>query len=446
MKFLFVGPNEVLDKMITISKSLFPGLECVSIKYDKYAEVVDMINEYRGVVDAILFAGKAPYRYFEKYGSYAFEKYGLIDYVPRHRTTMYKALLEITYKLGGSLGSLSIDTFDLGLMKELYKDIDIPFDEQKMYFAHQRLLDSDYIAYVEEFHCDNYSSGKVDYCITGLAEVYRRLKKRKIPCVLTVPEEDIIRQSIRDLQARVIANRGSDNQIVVLAVRIEYPKELSSISEDDYMFLSRRIMIMDKLYNFSNRISGVVVERGKEFLIFTGKKQIEQETSNFHNLALCASLMEVEMINSYIGIGYGKTANEAKAHAFMGLKMSHNYSPGSAFVVFENHETIGPLNSWLNEEDSETIDERFYQISKETSLSVNSVHKVLSKVLESDSTEFTSKELAMMTGVTIRTMDRIIQKLSDAGYCEVVSEKQMTTHGRPSRILRFYLTKPRKTK
>lgn len=77
---------------------------------------------------------------------------------------------------------------------------------------------------------------------------------------------------------------------------------------------------------------------------------------------------------------------------------------------------------------------------------MNSVHKVLSKVLESDSTEFTSKELAMMTGVTIRTMDRIIQKLSDAGYCEVVSEKQMTTHGRPSRILRFYLTKPRKTK
>lgn len=130
----------------------------------------------------------------------------------------------------------------------------------------------------------------------------------------------------------------------------------------------------------------------------------------------------------------------------MGLKMSHNYSPGSAFVVFENHETIGPLNSWLNEEDPETIDERFYQISKETSLSVNSVHKVLSKVLESDSTEFTSKELAMMTGVTIRTMDRIIQKLSDAGYCEVVSEKQMTTQGRPSRILRFYLTKPRKTK
>ncbi len=27
----------------------------------------------------------------------------------------------------------------------------------------------------------------------------------------------------------------------------------------------------------------------------------------------------------------------------------------------------------------------------------------------------------------------------------IISEKQMTTHGRPSRILRFYLTKPRKT-
>lgn len=443
MKFLFVGPSEVLDKMISISRSLFPDLECVSIQYDRYIEAVEKINAYRGAVDAILFAGKSPYSYFEKYGNYTFEKYGLIDYLPRHRTTMYKALLEITYKMGGSLGALSIDTFDSGLMKEMYKDIDIPFDEQKMYFAQQRLVDPDYIAYLEEFHCDNYSSGRVDYCITSLAEVYKKLQKKEIPCVLTVPEEDVIRQTIRNLQAKVIANRSSDNQLVVLAVRIEYPKELSSISEDDYMFLSRRIMIMDKLYNFSNRISGVVVERGKEFLIFTGKKQIEQETSNFHNLTLCASLMEVEMINSYIGIGYGKTAHESKMHAYMGLKMSRNCRPGSAFVIFENHETIGPLNSWLNEETPETIDGRYYQISKETSLSVNSVHKVLSKVLESGSTEFTSKELALMTGVTVRTMDRIIQKLSDAGYCEVVSEKQMTTHGRPSRILRFYLTKPR---
>nr|WP_262000387.1 hypothetical protein [Clostridioides difficile] len=33
-------------------------------------------------------------------------------------------------------------------------------------------------------------------------------------------------------------------------------------------------------------------------------------------------------------------------------------------------------------------------------------------------------------------MDRIILRLSDTGYCEVVSEKLMSKYGRPSTILR----------
>ena len=59
-------------------------------------------------------------------------------------------------------------------------------------------------------------------------------------------------------------------------------------------------------------------------------------------------------------------------------------------------------------------------------------------IVKEEKADFTSRELAAICGVSVRTMDRIILKLCDAGYCEVISEKLMHKSGRPSRILRLH--------
>ncbi|WP_243161261.1 hypothetical protein [Clostridioides difficile] len=64
---------------------------------------------------------------------------------------------------------------------------------------------------------------------------------------------------------------------------------------------------------------------------------------------------------------------------------------------------------------------------------------MFNKIINSGKTKFTSKELATICGISIRTMDRIILRLCDSGYCEVVSEQLMSKYGRHSRILRFKL-------
>ena len=440
MRMLLVGSELIADKMSGVLKEHFPELDCHILRYDKYTDIVDILREHNRKEDAVLFAGKAPYWYYETHGDPSYNKLGLMDYVPRHRTTLYKALLEITYKLRCDLSRISVDTYDEEMFKSVYKDLHVDYDSTSMQFATQKLISEDYAEYLLEFHQRNIASEKSDCCITGVAEVYDKLREMDIPCVLAVPEEELIKHSIRNLQVKVIANQNSENQIVVIAVKIEHPCGHASTSEDEYLFLSRRIKIMDRLYIFSNRIAGIVVERGTEFIIFTTRKQIEQESDNYRHLSLRSSLKEVDMVNSSIGIGYGMTANEAKVHAFKSLKYSQDHGPESAFVTFENADVIGPIVAPRDKGEKETIDKRFYKIAKDADISVNTVHKVFSKVINEKNPEFTSKELAILTGLSVRTMDRIIQKLEAAGYCEVVSEKLMNKHGRPSRILRFELT------
>lgn len=57
----------------------------------------------------------------------------LSDYIPRHETTLYRVLLEITYLLKFDISRLSIDTYDKAMLKRLYKEIGVEFKDEHMF-------------------------------------------------------------------------------------------------------------------------------------------------------------------------------------------------------------------------------------------------------------------------------------------------------------------------
>ena len=134
-------------------------------------------------------------------------------------------------------------------------------------------------------------------------------------------------------------------------------------------------------------------------MIFTTKKILELETKKYRDIYLLDMIREVSVINTYIGIGYGKTANEAKFNAYESIKMAQSQKNDAAYVVFENGEIMGPLKPNPTVKEKNSFDERFYQIATETGLSANTVYKVFNKIINSGKTEFTSKELATICGV-----------------------------------------------
>lgn len=434
MKILYVGPEMVTEKLEAVSREYFPSLETDSLKYKNYTEAPALIEGYKGKTDAILFGGKTPFKHYEK----NVKNKVLCDYIPRHDTTLYRAMFEAVYLRKYDVSRLSIDTYDEKITRRLYNEIGIAYRENQMYFAEQRILEEGYTEYVLDFHRNNYEKNHVNCCITGLEQVYYVLEREGLPVVLCLPSEDTIRQSINSLQARIRAQKNCENQIVVVAVKIDMPSEYSLMKDDEYAYLSQRLKILDRLYHFNNRLEGVLVEQGRsEFMIFTTKKVIESETSNFKDIYLLNLLQDVSMLNTYIGIGYGNTANSSKFNAYKGIRMAQRHGGQAAYAVLEDGEVVGPVGSSSNGRQQENFDERFYQIARETGLSANTVYKIFSSITKEGKTEFTSKELAGICGVSVRTMDRIVLKLCDAGYCEVISEKLMSKYGRPSRILRF---------
>lgn len=65
MKILYVGPLMMINKLVPMSKRIFPSLEFDYITYERYTDAPDLLEHYDKKVDAVLFSGKSPYKICE---------------------------------------------------------------------------------------------------------------------------------------------------------------------------------------------------------------------------------------------------------------------------------------------------------------------------------------------------------------------------------------------
>lgn len=82
-------------------------------------------------------------------------------------------------------------------------------------------------------------------------------------------------------------------------------------------------------------------------------------------------------------------------------------------------------------------DQRTAEISKKTGLSINHVKKMQSLMVIRDANVFTSRDLARYMGISERSANRILKRIVENGYGEIVScERVPAVSGRPMNIVR----------
>ena len=435
MKLCVLGPVNTVSRNARIVRDAFPELEVQEVAYELYTDTLGMIGQIQRDFDLLLFPGKAAYRLCEKHTVPTIPW----EYIPRHSSSLLRALLEVQYAYKKDIRRISYDTLDYELILQAYQEIGIDRQDLRIFVAEQRLLDPDYLQYLVEFHKHNYYSQGASFCITGLTEIKGMLQQLQIPCVITLPIRSVIVDTVKKLQLRHMAQLNSESWIVVISVELVFSGEYSVMSKDDYAYILNRIKVLECIYQFNYRIDGVVVESSdRTFLIFSTRKSIELETEHFKSLYLLDLLDTCHAENIAVGIGYGSTANDARFHALSAMEMAKKQGSNCAYVILEDGAVLSPLLPHRMREDrAEKLDGNLAQLARQTGLSVNTLHTILLKTQKSGHTEFTSRQLASLCDLNIRTMDRILQKLLAVGCCEVVGTHIVGNHGRPSRIFRF---------
>lgn len=428
-----VGPKDMVERTHKIIQEESRNTVITDLVYENYKETPAIVEKNQENVDAIIFVGKIPYKYAEKY----IKQKVPWEYIPRDISAILSALLEASMVMDCDIKNISVDTYPQEIINEALEEIGVQKDKFHIYVAEQRLLDEEYIKYTVDFHSRNYYVNGVSCCITGITNVFNKLKEKNIPCIRSLSLKRVILTTFSQLKLKYLVKENQNSQIVAIAISIDALNPYSVVAKDEYEYMLNKMKITGVIYLFAAKIEAAVSEiTNKEFLLFTTRKMLEVETNNYNNFYLMEMVENKTFYTISVGVGYGETANKAKFNALYGMNKSIEAGGNLACVVY-NENNIHRVIRNREKETRNNIDNILDAISKKTNISPKILYRIYSVVEKNELDTFTASELAKLCGINYRSINRIIQKLESSGYCTIVGERIIKDRGRPSRILKL---------
>ena len=439
MRFGVVCPKDrpeiYYDKFRLILDNEYSDVETDYYLYDEYWEAPELIEGKQQQYDVIIFAGSASYKYTEN----KLKKETLWQYIPISDTAVYRALLEAVQK-GWDVKRLSFDTYSETGLLETYGELGYTKEQLgikciegnfKNMFSNKDIFDK---------HKELLRNKEVTGCITRLTKVANLMEENGVPYVFASPTIGEFREQLSFAKRIVLAKENAKNLFAVILVNIGIAQNYVSVDMNDFGRITERNKLAEIVYRYAHMISGTVAEIGiSGYMIFTTIEILKAHSDMFRECVLL-DWLEKETLNLVsIGVGCGKTAEEAKNNADISIKKCIARNKNSCVIMLDSNTvyTLGSENNMINEKNQ--LLERSNFIARETGVGAKTVVKILQTVIRESNNLFTSQSLADALSISRRSADRIIEKLESTGYAATTGKMACGEKGRPSRVVELFL-------
>ena len=411
----------------------FPEIRMTCFYYNDFTDVLALLKDRQKDFDAYLFAGAAPYRYMKQYCRQEINW----DYIQHYGASIHRAILEASLA-GCDIRKISYDSCSRRELEELYEEFgqDTGSCTQLTY---EDIGNIDcYNDELYQYHKENYESKTAQCCITSLYTVYSRLVEDNIPAHFIFPTHDSWREALQKIYGTYLAQLNQNSQIVVLSLEAALPSEYSVMVQNEYRYRKELQTLSGLIYAFAQKLQAAVAEvTYRNFLIFTTQNILEVVTENLYNLELLCIIKEQKLQPVSIGIGYGEHVNEAKTNANLGLIKAKKHQDSCAYIVYSNRLIRGPITACPGTADNGRKQKQLQSIAEKADVKEDYLAKIQETMLQLHKDTFTTKELSGYLSITIRSADRLVSRLCQAGYAQVLDRRVVHGMGRPSRIIRF---------
>ena len=438
-KIALVGHKRTMNPIADVIKRFYKDVEVVEIEY-VLAEINESAIEYIKFqiegLDGIIYTGYRPYAIIN--GAMGIEVPQ--SYVHHDQSILLQSILEAKTVMDFDIRSFSCDSYEAVDIQDAFKGFGFYSEELAHYTAPKNSISNNLVRDLYVFHKENYEKGRVSFCMTGVSMVYEKLNDENIPCILMQLTSEAIINAVNQLFLTMNAIESSESQIVVLSMEMDLPGEYSLIHDNEYQMLLEKSKVLEHVYKFAERLQAAVVETGSKNIILISTRQIlETVTDKLNSMPILQTVSHKTAHTVSIGIGYGKTAKEAKNNAGLALNKALSMGGNQAFS-YSDGKYSDPIYPDLGPQEIKIIVDPLYKtISEATGISVNNIYRLhcITEKLKKD--RFTSGELSEAFGNTRRSMNRIIEKLEKAGYARVDGTRMMSDSGRPTRIIRLMI-------
>ena len=383
-------------------------------------------------VDIVILGGYYDYLFFCNH--VVFEK--VTGYISRNITTLLRSLLEAQL-MQCDIFHVSIDGYSKKELAEAYREIGRNLAEihvfswYKNYPLSCRIVDE-----IVQFHRRNWLERGVSICMTCISVVYERLCREKIPALMIRSTAENVRLAYEKLHLEYLLRAKETSNVVLLDINVIGNKNMIG-GNDEYLLNVEKLHIAELIFLFAQKLQAAVEELNLGlYLIISAASSFEQETDLFKKISLLEDMARFHYCRLCVGIGYGNSMREIQRNAQIALQKARSHNKTCAYMVHDAVNITGPIFENLTQAQS-VLQEHNAHIAQQTGLSVRTIQKLQFIMERYKSNTFTVNELALIYGVSQRTMYRIVDKLAAYGYVQDWGRQATDGAGRPSRIIQI---------
>ena len=433
-----IGHSRTMSYVTASIRQKYKEIETVEIEFidaDMKQSAVEYLKAQLSILDGIVFTGRKPYEIINGAMGVTVPQ----TYIRHDRSILLQTMLEATTKEGYDIKSFSCDSYSKEALIDAFVGFGMEEGALDLYTVPKEIHGDHLVREYTKFHKNKYNQGLVSFCMTGISMVYEQLQSAQVPCLLMHPTTEAVNNGIRQLLMQINAIESTESQIVVLSMEIDLPNEYNLIHDNEYQLMLEKTRVSEQVYKFAESIQAAVIEIGSHnYMMFSTKQILESVTDALQFIPILKDVAGHTAHTLSVGIGYGKTAREAKYNATLGLNSALTKGGNQAYSVKEGKISAPILPNELDNSTTTTIaDPLFKVISESTGISINTIYRLQCIKERTKKEYFTSGELAEEFGNTRRSMNRIIEKLEARGYVVVEGTRMMSETGRPTRVIRL---------
>lgn len=396
--------NEFAKRVKTIETEL----SSIKLQYYTYRnpqEATALIGQIKPC-DAVFFSGSLPYFYAKKKCD---ELPIPTHYLKQDGTAIATTLLALTNR-GTTLQEVSIDITDPNIATGILEDIST--NEFPWMYKIEPNVD---IEEIVKFHYDLYQNQKTTQAVTSIHAVYEILQKQNVPVIRMIDPRSSIIKGISETKNLAILSKSQSAKIAVGYIQFESNREIQNNELGQFTLL------------FKTRL--IEVERNL-FTLFTTQGDVQRIFEYLSEI----QWKRLSDTPFKLAFGYGSNIEEATQNAKDALLLTKS---NTAYVLTEHKQLLGPYPKYHRCIELRTQEPVLVEVAKSTSLSPANLSKVIQFSKYHTANEFTAHDLESFLQVSRRTSERILKKLVDHQYAEVVGEEMTYQQGRPRAVYRL---------
>jgi hypothetical protein len=394
----------------------------IAAAYRREREAPEKVARLGAAIDVCLFATPVPYEYARRAGVISVPS----TYVRLDGGALYAALLRASRVQGHDIERISVDVLPRGSVEEAYTELGLSPDGVRL------RQDPGSPAALAAFHERLWRMGETSVALTCLESVSRRLARAGVPVVSIRPTDGAIRMAVWNAVLLGGHHRLEAAQLAVVVVEVPRLREGARRALSRYSRDELRLSVHRFLTSEAQRVQGMVTQADDHsFLVAATRGSLAAVTGDFSQVPFADRARSELGITIEVGVGMGRTAQEAETHARTALIRSRSGGAGQAPVLPREGQMLVPAPR-----------QAAPPALRSPSRGIETLARLASRLEGSETALVVDAETAgRLLGVTSRTARRLLRGLVDEGLAWPLPPSRAAQPGRPRQFYRLITEK-----